>query len=79
MSQQVTEKPFIIAIDNEQLNLELLRFILERNDFIFKGTSDDDHFFELLAEQRPDLILLDVIMPRIEGFELCGKIKGHVE
>ncbi|BFP40350.1 response regulator [Flavobacteriaceae bacterium GF1] len=79
MSQQVTEKPFILAIDDEQLNLELLRFILERNDFIFKGTSDDNHFFELLAEQHPDLILLDVIMPKIEGFELCEKIKEHKE
>ncbi len=79
MSQQVTEKPFILAIDDEQLNLELLRFILERNDFIFKGTSNVDHFFELLAEQRPDLILLDVIMPSIEGFELCEKLKGRKE
>ncbi|UOY08100.1 hybrid sensor histidine kinase/response regulator [Muricauda sp. SCSIO 64092] len=79
MSQQVTEKPFILAIDDEQLNLELLRFILERNDFIFKGTSNVDHFFELLAEQRPNLILLDVIMPSIEGFELCEKLKGRKE
>lgn len=79
MSEQVTEKPFILAVDDEQLNLELLRFILERNDFNFKGTNDDDYFFELLAERRPDLILLDIIMPRIEGFELCEKIKGISE
>lgn len=79
MSEQVTEKPFILAVDDEQLNLELLRFILERNDFNFKGTNDDDYFFELLAERRPDLILLDIIMPRIEGFELCEKIKGFSE
>lgn len=75
MVQQVTEKPYILAVDDEQLNLELLRFILERNQFTFKGTNDDDYFFELLEERRPDLILLDVIMPRIEGFELCEKIK----
>ncbi len=75
MPQQVTEKPFILAIDDEQLNLELLRFILERNHFIFQGTHDDDYFFELLEKQPPDLILLDVVMPRIEGFELCEKLK----
>lgn len=75
MKNQDTEKPYILAVDDEQLNLELLRFILERNNFHFEGTSDDDHFFELLEQRRPDLILLDVIMPRIEGFELCEKLK----
>ena len=76
MNQQVTEKPYILAVDDEQLNLELLRFILERNGFHFNGTNNDDYFFELLDEQPPDLILLDVIMPRIEGFDLCAKLKS---
>ncbi|SHG69302.1 hybrid sensor histidine kinase/response regulator [Flagellimonas flava] len=75
MVHQVTEKPYILAVDDEQLNLELLRFILERNNYEYQGTSDDDYFFELLEDRKPDLILLDVIMPRIEGFELCQKIK----
>ena len=76
MNQQVTEKPYILAVDDEQLNLELLRFILERNAFEFKGTNDDDYFFELLEQRLHDLILFDVIMPRIEGFELCEKLKS---
>ncbi|MEN1784050.1 MAG: hybrid sensor histidine kinase/response regulator, partial [Bacteroidota bacterium] len=61
---------------DEQLNLELLRFILEKHHFQFTGTQDDDYFFELLEHRPPDLILLDVIMPRIEGFELCEKLKS---
>ncbi|MEM1336755.1 MAG: hybrid sensor histidine kinase/response regulator [Bacteroidota bacterium] len=77
MKQQVTEKPYVLAIDDEQLNLELLQFILDRNDCIFRGTSNDEYFFELLEQRLPDLILLDVIMPRIEGFELCEKIKEN--
>ncbi|MGD1947116.1 MAG: response regulator [Croceivirga sp.] len=79
MNQQVTEKPYILAVDDEQLNIELLRFILERNDFDYKGTSNDDYFFELLEEKLPDLILLDIIMPRIEGFELCEKLKSFAQ
>ena len=70
------EKPYIVAVDDEQLNLELLRFILERNEYQFEGTSDDEYLFELLEQRKPDLILLDVIMPKIEGFELCEKIKS---
>lgn len=79
MNQQVTEKPYILAVDDEQLNLELLRFILERHEFAYQGTNDDDYFFELLEEKLPDLILLDVIMPRIEGFELCAKLKSFAQ
>lgn len=79
MENQVTEKPYILAVDDEQLNLELLRFILERNNYEFEGTSDDDYFFEILAKRKPDLVLLDVIMPRIEGFELCEKLKKFKE
>ena len=79
MENQVTEKPYILAVDDEQLNLELIRFILERNEYLYEGTSDDDYFFELLKQRKPDLILLDVIMPRIEGFELCEKIKSFKE
>ena len=75
MDSTSAQKPYILAIDDEQLNLELLQFILERNEYDFVGTSDDDYFFELLKDRRPDLILLDVVMPRIEGFELCEKIK----
>ncbi len=79
MKSKGTEKPYILAVDDEQLNLELLQFILERNQYEIVGTSDDDYFFKLLKERRPDLILLDVIMPRIEGFELCEKIKEFEE
>ena len=73
------EPPYILAVDDEQLNLELIRFILERNDFLYKGTSNDEEVFSILEERPPDLILLDIIMPRIEGFELCQKIKEHEE
>ena len=79
MNQQVTEKPYILAVDDEQLNIELLRFILERNDFNFKGSNDDDGFFKILEERLPDLILMDIIMPRVEGFELCKKLKSFAK
>ncbi|MDT0620931.1 hybrid sensor histidine kinase/response regulator [Croceitalea vernalis] len=79
MNNQPVDKPYVLAVDDEQLNIELLKFILERNDFEYQGTNDDDYFFTLLEEKLPDLILLDVIMPRIDGFELCQKLKSYSE
>lgn len=79
MNNHTTDKPYVLAVDDEQLNIELLKFILERNDFEYQGTNDDDYFFTLLEEKLPDLILLDVIMPRIDGFELCQKLKSYSE
>ena len=76
MSDSPKEAPYILAVDDEQLNLELIRFILERHGFQYSGTSDDEKVFVLLEERLPDLILLDIVMPRVDGYELCQKIKS---
>ena len=76
MSDSPKEAPYLLAIDDEQLNLELIRFILERHGFQYSGTSDDEKVFVLLEERLPDLILLDIVMPRVDGYELCQKIKS---
>ncbi|PQJ15903.1 hybrid sensor histidine kinase/response regulator [Aureicoccus marinus] len=77
MSNSPKETPYILAIDDEQLNLELIRFILERHGFKYSGTSDDEKVFVMLEERLPDLILLDIVMPRVDGYKLCQKIKSY--
>lgn len=79
MSDSSTESPYILAIDDEQLNLELIRFILERHSFLYAGTSDNEQVIPLLKKKLPDLILLDIVMPRVDGYEMCQKIKSHKE
>ena len=79
MSDSTTESPYILAIDDEQLNLELIRFILERHGFQYAGTSDDEQVIPLLEKKLPDLILLDIVMPRVDGYEMCQKIKSYKE
>lgn len=79
MSLQSTKKATILALDDEQLNLELLRFILERHGYQFFGTNEPQHFFDSLTQGQPDLILLDVIMPNTDGFDLCAQLKKNHE
>ena len=77
MNQQVTEKPRILALDDELLNLELLRFIVERKGFDYLGTSTVKQFYEMLPQHKPDLILLDVIMKESNGFDVCQTVKSR--
>lgn len=77
MSDSSTESPYILAIDDEQLNLELIRFILERHGFKYSGTNHHEKVFVILEERLPDLILLDIAMPGVDGYELCLKIKSY--
>ncbi|MFI2743105.1 response regulator [Zhouia sp. PK063] len=70
-----TKKPLIIAVDDEQTNLKILSFILEKNNFEFIGIQDSARALPIIQEHTPNLILLDVSMPLINGFQLCEEIK----
>ncbi len=67
----------ITIIDDELMNLEMLGFIIRQLGF---GTTAIQHSLEamdILEKSVPDLLLLDVKMPKMDGFELCSKIKEH--
>ncbi|BBP43681.1 fused response regulator/phosphatase [Thiosulfativibrio zosterae] len=65
----------ILAVDDEPLNLFLLAELLEESYEVTTATSGED-CLEILNDMRPDLMLLDVNMPGMDGYELCGKIKA---
>ncbi|WP_394746702.1 hybrid sensor histidine kinase/response regulator [Spongiimicrobium salis] len=71
------EKPLIAAIDDEQMNLELIDFIITSIDFNFFGIQDSRTAIDSLIKKTPTLILLDVQMPHLTGFELCKQLKSH--
>jgi diguanylate cyclase (GGDEF)-like protein len=66
----------ILVVDDDEVNLELLVELLA-SDYPFISTAVDG--FEALAKaktERPDLILLDIMMPGLDGFEVCRRIKA---
>jgi two-component system cell cycle response regulator len=69
----VTSK-VLIADDNPQI-LELLEAYLEPLPVTVILAADGAAAFELVERQRPDLILLDIMMPRRSGFEVCRALK----
>jgi diguanylate cyclase (GGDEF)-like protein len=68
--------PRILVVDDDEVNVELLVELLA-DDYPLTSTAADG--FEALAKvesERPDLILLDIMMPDLDGFEVCRRIKA---
>ncbi len=66
----------LIAEDTPQA-VELLEAYLEDTDFEVRVAGDGDETLRQVAAWKPDLILLDVMMPRISGFEVCKRIRAN--
>src|SRR3990170_3003235 len=67
----------ILIADDLAANRALLATMLSREGYAVDVTSDGQEALEILARQLPDLIVSDVMMPRLNGFELCRRLKTH--
>lgn len=70
-----TTAPRILIADDDPLGAELLEAYLSEIDSELRTASDGEQTLQLVADWRPDLILLDVMMPRISGFEVCKRLR----
>jgi putative two-component system response regulator len=66
----------ILAVDDEPTNLQLLRQILQ-DQYGMLYAKDGTRALELAEQEHPDLILLDVMMPGMTGYEVCRKLKSQ--
>lgn len=67
----------ILVVDDNAQNLELIQAYLEElPDAEISAATDGAEAIKLVARDAPDLILLDIMMPRMSGFEVCKKLKG---
>jgi PleD family two-component response regulator len=65
----------VLVVDDELPNRLYLRKLLEARDCIVFDAADGASALEMALKVQPDLILVDVIMPEMNGFELCGKLR----
>jgi CheY-like chemotaxis protein len=68
--------PVVLVVDDNQQNIELLAAYLEDLECRTIGALSGEQALQIVSSQPPDLILLDVMMPRMSGFEVCRKIKS---
>lgn len=65
----------ILAIDDEKDILLLLKYNLESEGYIVKTASSGKEGLNIASEYNPDLILIDIMMPEIDGIETCRKLR----
>lgn len=68
-------KPKILLVDDEADLLETVRFSLEKEGFDVATASDGDEGFKKVQQIRPDLVVLDVMMPKENGYRVSQKIR----
>jgi two-component system phosphate regulon response regulator PhoB len=67
----------ILIVDDEQDILNLIRLSLEPAGFRILRTTKPEEGLHLALREKPDLLVLDVMMPEIDGFELLRRIRRH--
>ena len=70
-------KHTILVVDDEPNIRDILAYFLQSMGYEVVATGDPDEALGFAREGRPDLVLLDVLMPRMDGFDLCQMIRTH--
>jgi PleD family two-component response regulator len=69
--------PRVLIADDDPLSAELLETYLSDCEYELRTASNGEQTLQLVADWRPDVILLDVMMPRISGFEVCKRLRAE--
>jgi len=69
----------VLIVDDEPNIVAALEYLLQRNGFEVLAASNGDDALRQIDSFAPDLVLLDVMMPRKSGYEVCQRIREHPE
>ena len=67
----------ILVVDDNQQNLELIQAYLEDLECEIFDATDGPEALDKVGENKPDIIILDVMMPKMSGFEVCKRLKSN--
>ena len=71
------EKPLVLVVDDDEQLREFIRVNLEMDGFVVREAGSAEEGLAALEEEPPDLVLLDVMMPQVDGFEMLRKMQEH--
>jgi two-component system, sensor histidine kinase and response regulator len=76
---ELNRQPKILVIDDELANFEVIEALLHKEDYQLYYMASGQQCFTQIAAIQPDVILLDVMMPEIDGIEVCRWIKQNAQ
>ncbi len=68
-------KPLVLIVDDQSMNLKYLTLLLEKNNYRTAIAENGADAIDFVWETPPDIILLDIMMPDMNGFEVCERLK----
>ena len=71
----MTDEPLVLAVDDLPANVRLLDAVLSPRGYRVLGAGSGPEALALVAEHRPDLVLLDIVMPEMDGYEVCRRLR----
>jgi DNA-binding response OmpR family regulator len=72
-------QPVVLAADDDEDILELIAFRLERSGYTVLRARDGEEALRIAREAKPDLAVLDVMMPKLDGFDLTRRLRADDE
>ena len=67
----------VLIVDDESYIVKSLSFVMKNAGFDTGSASDGEEALKKVDEMVPDLVILDVMMPKLDGFEVCKAIRGN--
>ena len=74
----VQDKQTILAVDDTLANIDVVKGVLSQ-DYLVQAATSGKLALKIIAKMKPDLILLDIMMPEMDGYEVCETLKSHPE
>ncbi|MBU0600531.1 response regulator [bacterium] len=71
------KKKKILVVDDEPYVVRSLIFVLKKEGYLTVSASNGEEALQKAMTEEPDLIFLDIMMPKINGYEVCKRLKEH--
>jgi two-component system alkaline phosphatase synthesis response regulator PhoP len=67
----------ILIVEDDPQTVKLIKFILEKEDYLTISAKDGEEGLQMAREKKPDLIVLDLMLPGMDGYRVCEILKAN--